>query len=101
MILVSARCTIHPDHYDSFADQVEQIIPLVRAEPGCIRYELHADVYEQGLFIFSEEWESRKHLDDHLTSAHMQEHVARTADWKTSPVEVTVYDVSHTQKMTL
>ena len=94
MLLVAARCHVHPDHYDEFADQVDRITPLVLAEPGCTRYELHADVFEQGLFIFCEEWESQKHLDDHIASPHMLDHFAKTADWMTTPTELTIYEVS-------
>ncbi|MFH0967375.1 MAG: putative quinol monooxygenase [Methanobacteriota archaeon] len=94
MLLIAARCRVHSDHFDDFANQVEQIIPLVREEPGCTRYELHADVFEQGLFIFSEEWESQKHLDAHIATPHMQEYFARTSGWMISPVELTLYEVT-------
>ena len=93
MLLVAARCRVHPDHCQDFVHQVEQIIPVVRAEPGCTRYELHADVFEQGLFIFCEEWESRKHFDDHIATPHMQDHFAKCAGWMAAPTELTVYEV--------
>ncbi|PKL59178.1 MAG: antibiotic biosynthesis monooxygenase [Methanomicrobiales archaeon HGW-Methanomicrobiales-4] len=101
MLLVAARCRVLPDHFDDFANQVEQIIPLVREEPGCTRYELHADVFEQGLFIFCEEWESQKHLDDHIATPHMQEYFARTTGWMASPVELTLYEVSGRKNVNL
>ncbi|WP_428368301.1 putative quinol monooxygenase [Methanoregula sp.] len=94
MLLVAARCHVRPDHWQDFVHQVDRIIPLVRAEPGCTRYELHADAFEQGLFIFCEEWESRKHLDDHIATQHMQDHFATCAGWMAAPTELTVYEVS-------
>jgi len=94
MLLVAARCRVQPEHCEDFALQVERIIPLVRAEPGCTRYELHANVFEVGLFVFCEEWASRKHLDDHIATAHMQEHFAKGAEWMAAPTELTVYEVS-------
>lgn len=94
MLLVTARCRIHPEHYEDFVSQVERIIPLVRAEPGCTRYELLADVFEQGLFIFCEEWESQKHLDEHLATAHMQDHFAKCAEWRAAPTELSLYELS-------
>lgn len=101
MIHVAARCRVHPDHYDDFAEQVEQIIPLVRDEPGCTRYELHADVFEQGLFIFCEEWESQKHLDDHIGTAHMEDYFSKTAEWMAVPIELTLYEVTGLQTVVL
>jgi len=94
MLLVAARSRVHPEHCQDFSDQVGRIIPLVRAEPGCTRYELHTDVFEQGLFIFCEEWASQKHLNNHIATPHMQDHFAKCADWKAAPTELTVYEVS-------
>jgi quinol monooxygenase YgiN len=47
-----------------------------------------------GLFVFCEEWESRKHLDVHIATTHMQEHFAKCAGWMAAPTELTVYEVS-------
>ncbi len=94
MLLIAARCRIHPEHCEDFALQVERIIPLVRAEPGCRRYELHANVFEEGLFVFNEEWETQAHLDVHIATSHMREHFALCADWMAAPTELTVYEVS-------
>lgn len=101
MLLVAARCRIRPEHCRDFVRQVNRIIPLVRAEPGCSRYELHADAFEEGLFIFHEEWESRKHLDNHIATPHMQDHFASCAGWMAAPTELTVYEVSGLQTVTL
>ena len=101
MLLVAARCRVRPDHCQDFVHQVDRIIPVVRAEPGCTRYELHADVFEEGLFIFCEEWESQKQLDDHIATPHMQDHFVKCAGWMAAPTELTVYDVSGLQTVLL
>ena len=93
MLLVAARCRVHPAHRQDFIHQVERIIPLVRAEPGCARYELHANVFDAGLFVFCEEWECQKHLDDHIATPHMQAHFAKCAEWMAAPTELTLYEV--------
>ncbi|MFA4877936.1 MAG: putative quinol monooxygenase [Methanoregula sp.] len=94
MLLVAARCQVHPDYCHDFVSQVERIIPVVRAEPGCTRYELHADAFEKGLFVFLEEWESQAHLDNHIATPHMQDHFAKCAGWMASPTELTLYTVT-------
>jgi quinol monooxygenase YgiN len=101
MLLIMARCQVIPEHWEDFSKQVEQIIPLVHLEPGCIRYELHSDVYTPGLFIFHEEWESQQHLDDHIASKHMKEHFSLTTEWMASPVELMIYTVTDVEKKTL
>ncbi|MEI7857451.1 MAG: putative quinol monooxygenase [Methanomicrobiales archaeon] len=94
MLLVAARCRVYLNNCQDFVEQVERIIPLVRAEPGCTRYELHANVFEEGLFIFCEEWESQEHLDVHIATPHMQEHFLKCAEWMAAPTELTIYEVS-------
>ena len=94
MLLVAARCRVHPAYSQDFIHQVERIIPLVRAEPGCTRYELHADVFDAGLFVFCEEWETQKHLNDHITTPHMQAHFSKSAEWMAAPTDLTLYEVS-------
>jgi len=94
MLLVAARCRVHPAHRQNFIHQVDRIIPLVRAEPGCSRYELYADVFDEGRFVFCEEWETQKHLDDHIATPHMQAHFAKSAEWMAAPTELTLYEVS-------
>lgn len=101
MLLVLARCRILPDHCQDFANQVEQITPLVRAEPGCSRYELYANVFEKGLFIFCEEWEGQEHLDNHIATPHMQDHFAKCTGWLASPTELTMYEVSGARSVVL
>ena len=101
MLLVAARCRVHTAHCEDFALKVERIIPLVRAEPGCNRYELHANVFEEGLFIFCEEWESQKHLDDHIATPHMQAHFAKCAEWMAAPTELTLYKISELKTVVL
>jgi quinol monooxygenase YgiN len=94
MLLVAARCRVHPVHRQNFIHQVDRIIPLVRAEPGCSRYELYADVFDEGRFVFCEEWETQKHLDDHIATPYMQAHFAKSAEWMAAPTELTLYEVS-------
>ena len=63
MILVDAKCSILPERQSDFTREVRQIIPTVRREDGCTRYELLADESQPGIFHFLEEWESQAHLD--------------------------------------
>jgi quinol monooxygenase YgiN len=93
MILVDARCTLVPERRVDFIREVKKIMPAVRRESGCIRYELFSDCCVPGIFHFIEEWESRKHLDDHLAQPHMQEYFAITGPWHASPAQLTIYEI--------
>jgi quinol monooxygenase YgiN len=101
MILVNARCSIVPERYSDFMMKVQTIIPTVRSEAGCHRYELFADIFHPGVFHFIEEWESRKHLDEHIATPHMLEHFATTSPWLSAPTELTIYEISASQSITM
>ena len=93
MILVDATCTIMPERHADFISEVRDIIPVVRKEPGCIRYELVADVHVPGVFHFIEEWESQKHLDEHIQKPHMRAYFAKTSPWHSAPAELKIYAI--------
>lgn len=101
MILVDARCTIAPGRESEFTREVRSIIPEVRREAGCIRYEFFTDAFLPGVFHFIEEWESRKHLDNHIAQPHMQNYFERTACCHSAPIELALYEVSSSQSMTM
>lgn len=42
-----------------------------RKDPGCLRYDLHRSLDEEGVFVFYETWESRELLDAHLATPHL------------------------------
>lgn len=93
MILVDAKCTIVPERHDDFIREVRDITPAVRKETGCIRYELVADVQVPGVFHFIEEWESQKHLDEHIQKPHMRVYFAKTSPWHSAPAELKIYEI--------
>ena len=101
MILVDAQCTILPERQRDFIREVRQIIPAVRNERGCTRYELLTDESRPGIFHFIEEWESQAHLDDHLAQPHMKEYFAKTTPWHKAPTVLTIYEVSSLQSVTM
>ena len=94
MIVVAAECRILQEHWQDFEEQMIRLIPLVREEPGCLRYEGLTSVDEPGLFVFFEVWETRRALDEHLATPHMKEHMAITTPWASEPVNLSVYEVS-------
>jgi len=100
MILVDAQCTILPERQSDFIREVRKIIPVVRREKGCNRYELLSDT-SYGLFHFLEEWESQKHLDDHIARPHMQDYFAKTGPWQSSPTKLKIYEIVSTQSITM
>ncbi|MEE4355013.1 MAG: putative quinol monooxygenase [Desulfococcaceae bacterium] len=52
----------------------QALLPLIEPtcqEVGCIHYNLHQDIQDPGVFVFYEEWQGQKYLEDHLASPHL------------------------------
>ncbi|HVP97594.1 putative quinol monooxygenase [Methanoregula sp.] len=101
MLLVDAKCTILPERREDFLRETKRIIPVVEKEDGCTRYELVADSADPKIFHFIEEWESQRHLDDHLARPHMQDYFARTTGCHAVPIHLIVYTVLSAQQVRL
>jgi quinol monooxygenase YgiN len=68
-----------------------KVIPEVRAEAGCLRYDLHRSGYGN-TYLFYEIWESPAHLEAHGRSAHMAAMHEATADLQACPTEVNLWE---------
>ena len=75
MIHVVARMELNPGCQDKMLAVMKDLVPVVRAEDGCITYNpcLDKDGNETFLTIV-EAWESEAHLKAHLDSVHMAEY---------------------------
>ncbi|WIM93068.1 antibiotic biosynthesis monooxygenase family protein [Actinoplanes oblitus] len=49
------------------------LAPVVRAEPGCLRYDMHAVEGDPDRFVLIEEWASAEALRAHDAAPHMRE----------------------------
>lgn len=98
MIHVVARMEIKEGQMESFLELLQELVPTVRAEEGCIRYEICQDAKvdigvaanPQALTIL-ETWESPEHLAAHLASPHMAAFRNAAADRRENAT-VTVLD---------
>jgi quinol monooxygenase YgiN len=53
-------------------DALTQLVDPTRAEEGCISYDLYASEVAFGTYLTIETWRSRRDLDAHMQSAHVQ-----------------------------
>jgi quinol monooxygenase YgiN len=78
MVHVVARMEIKKGQMEKMLAILDRLVPIVRAEAGCIRYEVCQDANvgigapanPQALTIV-EAWESPEHLSAHLATPHM------------------------------
>ncbi|MEO1533188.1 MAG: putative quinol monooxygenase [Pseudomonadota bacterium] len=58
--------------------ELEKLVPITRAEAGCLQYDLHVDNENPGFFIFYENWESRELWQTHMNAPHLAAYMAAT-----------------------
>lgn len=85
MINVLATVQVKEGKRSEFINLFKTIVPLVKAEKGCIEYfpaiDLPTDLPPQNIneneVTVIERWESLDHLMAHLASPHMAEHMEK------------------------
>lgn len=73
------------------AEQVaafEALAPLVRAEDGCLQYDLHQVADDPDRFALIERWASAEALAAHDVAPHMAAAAAANKAFRAKPVEV-------------
>lgn len=55
-----------------------KLIPITRAEKGCINYDLHQDNENPNLFLFYENWKSRDLWQAHMNNDHLKAYMEAT-----------------------
>jgi quinol monooxygenase YgiN len=89
MVHVIATIECRPGTRNTFLAEFQQVVPLVRAEDGCLEYGAAVDV-PSGLeaqppvradaFVVVEKWRDLPALEAHLAAPHMGAYRARVAD---------------------
>ena len=89
MIHVLATIEVTPGQRAAFLEQFHWVVPLVRAEEGCIEYGAAIDVptliavqvpSRPNTVIAVEKWSSVETLQAHLKAPHMAEYRVRVKD---------------------
>ena len=70
MLVLSASFTARPDAIPAILELAEMLMPLSRAEPGCLRYDFLQAPHTPNQFMFFELWKSRADLDEHFATPY-------------------------------
>lgn len=77
-LTIVANIKVKADHIDGVKAELEKLIPITRAEDGCIQYDLHQDNENPSHFLFYENWESRELWQTHMNNQHLKDYMAAT-----------------------
>jgi quinol monooxygenase YgiN len=85
---IAVLITTQPGKGQEQIDAFTRLVPTVRAEPGCIQYDLHQVEGDPDRFVILEQWESEEALSAHNSAPHMV--AARTANqaFRAKPAEL-------------
>ncbi|MFL1502070.1 putative quinol monooxygenase [Pseudomonas sp. O64] len=72
----------------------EKLAPQVRAEHGCLQYDLHPVVGNNDSFVLIEKWASKAALDAHHLAAHMLEAAKHTPSFRAVPATVLLLEAA-------
>ena len=89
-IKVVALLTVQPGKGEELLAAWPALAAQVRAEDGCLAYDLHTVVRQPDRFVVLERWASTDALKAHGASAHMKEFGATGAAFMAGPSDVLV-----------
>lgn len=93
MICVIAAIDVAAGRRNELLALLREIVPKVRAETGCIEYDLLSDVpsglpaqapLQENTLVILEKWESIDALKAHLKTIHMAEYFRQAEDLRLS-----------------
>jgi len=91
-LTIVASFHANPDKIDLVKAELEKLIPITRAEKGCLQYDLHQDNENPAHFMFYENWESRELWQVHMKARHLAEYGKATEG---AVAEFTLHEMSH------
>lgn len=90
-VYVVAFITGTDETKSKLGEELAAVVPTVRQEEGCLRYDLHASAKGEPVFMFYETWQSREALAAHAKAPHMAQMHDRVKDLVAKPIEVTLW----------
>jgi len=91
-LTIVANIHAKADQIDLVKAELLKLVPITRAEEGCINYDLHQDNENPAHFTFYENWESRDLWQTHMSAPHLAAYMAATDG---AVAEFTLSEMSH------
>ena len=91
-ITVLAKIKAKDGIEDKVREELLAMIAPTRSETGCINYDLHQSSDDKSLFMFYENWASKKAFDEHLQTPYLKALVAKADTLFAEPLNVTIWE---------
>lgn len=91
-LTIIANIIANEDKIELVKAELEKLIPITRAEAGCLQYDLHQNNENPAHFTFVENWENRTLWQAHMNNQHLADYLAATDGAVT---DFTVSEMTH------
>ena len=91
-VTVVARIRAKEGMEEKVKQELMSLVGPTRSEKGCINYDLHQSTEDKSLFMFYENWVSKKDLDEHLAMPYMKSHLEKVKELLAGPPEMTLWE---------
>ncbi|MGC8603045.1 MAG: putative quinol monooxygenase [Desulfomonilaceae bacterium] len=91
-VTVVARIIAKPGMEDVVKSTLMELVEPTRKESGCINYDLHLSTDNKALFLFHENWASKKALDEHLAMPYLQHFLERSSEILAEPLDISLWE---------
>lgn len=92
-VTVIAAIKAKPGMEETVKQALMALVAPTRQEPGCIDYDLHQASDDAGLFMFYENWISKKDLDEHLNMPYLKEFLGKADQILAQPVDIKLLEM--------
>ncbi|MED1203561.1 putative quinol monooxygenase [Heyndrickxia acidicola] len=69
-IVITAILRAKTGNEDQLLEVLQQVVPPSQNEIGCIKYQLHQSLDEEGVYTFYEVWQDEDSMKKHIESDH-------------------------------
>lgn len=90
-LTIVATIVANPGSVDLVRAELEKLVPITRAEDGCLQYDLHNDNEDPNRFLFYETWTSRELWQAHMNAPHLAAYMKATEG---AVAEFTLYEMT-------
>ncbi|WP_298366766.1 putative quinol monooxygenase [uncultured Lutibacter sp.] len=77
-LTIVARIIAKEEKREFVKAELLKLIPITRAEKGCVNYDLHQDNENPNLFLFHENWVSKELWQEHMNNQHLADYIKAT-----------------------
>jgi quinol monooxygenase YgiN len=77
-----------PEKREELLKLLQSFVEPSRSEPACVDYHLHVSNDDPNLFVFYENWRTRKELDEHLQTPILTSFWSRRLDLLEKDVDI-------------